>query len=92
MPKDLNIKRYYKILKGVYLKKYEIEIKRHAFIRAIKRGVDPDMIEATILGGKIRRFGKQNVKFIKEYKRFHVICVGQIEGLKIKILTVETRK
>lgn len=92
MPKDLNINRYLKILNNIPLRCYELEIKRHAVIRAFERDVDPDMIEATILGGRISRFGKSGVKFIKKYKRFEVICVGQITGLKLKILTVETRK
>ena len=69
---------------------YEIEIKRHAFIRAMQRRISPDMIEATIKNGTVEHFGKHNLKFHKKYKRFTVICIGQIEGLKIKILTIET--
>ena len=69
--------------------KYEIEIKRHAFIRALEREITPDMIEATLKGGKIKRFGKNNVKFIKKYKKFTVICVDEIVGDKIKIITIE---
>lgn len=61
-------------------------------MRALERNIDPSMIEATILGGRIKRFGKSGVKFIKQYKRCKVICVGQIEGLILKILTVETGK
>lgn len=68
---------------------YEFEIKRHAFIRAMQRGITPDMIEATLKGGKIKRFGKNNLKFYKKYKRFTVICVDQIIGTKIKIVTIE---
>lgn len=71
--------------------KYEIEIKRHAFIRAMQRGITPDMIEATLKGGRIKRFGKNNLKFFKTYKRFTVICVDQIIGNKIKIVTIEAR-
>jgi hypothetical protein len=71
--------------------KCEIEIKRHAFIRAMQRGVTPDMIEATLKGGKIEYFAKHNLRFCKEYKRFKVICIGQIAGAKIKILTIETK-
>jgi len=71
--------------------KYEIEIKHHAFKRAMQRHITPDMIEATIKGGKIRRHGKNYVKFICHYKKFDIICVGEIEGMKIKILTIETR-
>lgn len=71
---------------------YEFEIKRHAFIRAMERKVTPDMIEATLKGGTITRFGKNNVKFSKRYKRFEVICVGEIMGAKIKIMTIETKE
>ena len=49
------------------------------------------MIEATLKGGKIERFGKHNVRFIKDYKKFIVICVGQMIGTKIKIFTIETK-
>ena len=70
---------------------YEIEIKRHAFIRAMERGITPDMIEATIKGGTVKRFGKNNVKFIKKYKHFHVICVDEIIGHRIKIVTIEKK-
>ena len=70
---------------------YELEIKRHAFIRAIQRNVTPDMIEATLKGGKIERFAKHNVRFVKEYRNFTVICIGQIIGTKIRIFTVETK-
>lgn len=71
--------------------KYDLEIKRHAFIRAMQRGITPDMIEATLKGGKIERFGKHNVRFIKDYKRFIVVCVGHMIGTKIKIFTIETK-
>ena len=71
--------------------KFDIEIKRHAFIRATQRGITPDMVEATIMGGKIKRYGKNYVKFIQTYKRFKVICVGEITGMKIKIITIETK-
>ena len=68
---------------------YDIEIRRHAFIRSLEIRITPDMVEATIKGGKIKRFGKNNVKFIKKYKKFMVICVGEIVGTKIKIFTIE---
>jgi hypothetical protein len=76
---------------SIDISKYVIEIKRHAFIRAMTRGVHPDMIEATIKGGKIKKYGKNNIKFIKKYKRFTVICVDEIAGDKIKIVTIEIR-
>ena len=70
---------------------FDIEIKRHAFIRAMERGITPDMIEATIKGGTIKRFGKNNVKFIKKYKHCTVICVDEIIGHRIKIVTIEKK-
>ena len=73
------------------ISQYDIEIKRHAFIHAMERGITPDMIEATIKGGTIKRFGKNNVKFIKKYKQFHVICVDEIIGHRIKIVTIEKK-
>ena len=73
------------------ISQYEIELKRHAFIRAMERGITPDMIEATIKGGTVKRFGKKNVKFIKKYKHLTVICVDEIIGHRIKIVTIEKK-
>lgn len=67
---------------------YEIEIKHHAFIRAIQRRITPDLIESCIKNGKIQRFGKNYVKFVTS----SFICVGEVCGLKIKIITVERRR
>jgi len=57
----------------------------------MKRGITPDMVEATLKGGKIKKFGKNNLKFYKKYKNFIVICVDQVVGTKIKIVTIERR-
>jgi hypothetical protein len=38
--------------------------------------------------GKIKRFGKNYIKFVKGA----IICIGEISGLKIKIITIERRK
>jgi len=73
------------------ISQYDIEIKRHAFIRAMERGITPDMIEATIKGGVVKKFGKNNVKFSKKYKHFTVICVDEIIGHTIKIFTIEKK-
>jgi hypothetical protein len=71
---------------------YKFEIRRHAFIRAMERGVTPDMIEATLKNGEVVRFAKNSIKFRKTYKRFTVICVDEIIGDTIKIVTIETQK
>lgn len=67
---------------------YDIEIRHHVFIRAIQRGIHPDLIENTIKNGKIERFGKNYVKFISK----SLMCVGEVSGLKLKIITIEWRK
>ncbi len=71
---------------------FEFEIKRHALIRAMERYITPDMVEATLKGGKIERFGKNYLRFSKEYKRFTVICIGEIVGMRIKIITIEAKR
>jgi len=67
---------------------YEIEIKHHAFIRAMQRGITPDLVENCIKNGAIERFGKNYIKFISK----STICIGEIVGLKIKIITIKRRK
>ena len=71
------------------IKDYDIAIMRHAFKRALKRGIHPDMIEHIIINGKIKRFGKNRIKFINKGSKRTIICVGEIINNKIKIITVE---
>ena len=40
------------------------------------------------MNGKIERFGKNYVRFVSR----SIICVGEISGLKLKIITIEWRK
>ena len=67
--------------------KYEIEIKHHAFIQAMKREIHPDLVENCVKNGSVKRFGKNYIKFITK----SIICVGEIVGFKIKIITIERR-
>jgi hypothetical protein len=68
---------------------YEIVITRHAMIRALEREITPDMIHATIKGGNLSRFGRRNIRFVKDYGEFRMICVDDIIGETIRIVTVE---
>lgn len=68
---------------------YEIEIKRHAFIQALKRGIHPDIIEFVLRNGKVKQYGKHGVKFVNKGRKRTIICVGQIVGMKIRIFTIE---
>ncbi|MBN1645359.1 hypothetical protein JW851_04990 [Candidatus Woesearchaeota archaeon] len=70
---------------------YHIEIKRHAFIRALQRGITPDLVESAIKGGRQLRFGKNRIKFVKKFKKFTVICVDEIIGGIIRIVTIEKK-
>jgi len=78
------------ISKGVIVdrKCYGIEIKHHAFIQAMQRGITPDLVEKCLENGSIERFGKNYIKFISK----STICIGETCGLKIKIITIERRK
>lgn len=71
------------------ISKYNVEIKHHVFRRALERGIYPDLIEETILKGKIERFGKHGMKFISKGAKRTIICVGEIIGTKLKIITIE---
>ncbi len=71
------------------LSKYDVEIKRHVFVRAMERGIHPDLIEDTLQKGKVEKYGKHGVKFISKGPKRTVVCVGQIVGTKITIFTIE---
>jgi len=71
------------------LSKYDLEIKHHVFIQALKRGINPDLIEDTLRKGSIARYGKHGVKFVNHGSKRTIICVGQIIGTTIKIFTIE---
>lgn len=73
----------------VDISNYELEIRHHVFIRALERGIHPDLIEDTLKKGKIERYGKHGVKFISKGSKRTIICVGQMIGNKIKIFTIE---
>ncbi len=45
---------------------YEFEIRRHALIRAMQRGVTPDMVEATLKGGQGILKGGQGIEVWKK--------------------------
>jgi len=71
------------------ISKYELIIRKHVFDRALKREIDPDMIEQALLKGKMERFGKHGVKFINKGAKKTIVCVGQIIGTTLKIFTIE---
>ena len=68
----------------------EIVITRHAVERARMRGIHyPDQIYNVIITGKLARFGKQMLKFMKKGKVGSVICICEEIQDKIIVKTVE---
>ena len=71
---------------------FEIVIKRHAFVRALQRKIAAELIERTLQSGKMLRFGKNRVRFEKRFRHYSIICVDEITGNIIKILTIVKRR
>ena len=74
-----------------HIDQYQVLLTRHALRRAYERGITPDMIEATIRGGKREPFGKNRIRFTKPYRRGVVVCMDEVRGETITIVTVEVR-
>jgi len=83
--KDLN--RYYMILNNIY----KIEVTFHAYSQALLRGIDPDLIENTIKCGKVVRFAKNRLKFVNKRDKNTIICIDEVLGEKIVIVTVAVK-
>ena len=77
---------YRDIIKG----NCEIIISNHARRQAKERGIYYFDIISTIMTGKMKCFGKNYVKFIKDYRRGKLTCVGERKTRNlIRILTIE---
>lgn len=67
-----------------------IVIKVHAVKRARERHIAfPDQVYDAIRTGKVKKFGKNGIKFVKKNKENSIICIGEIAGNCIIIKTVE---
>ncbi len=68
----------------------EIWISAHAVKRAREREIAfPDQVYNALRTGKIERFGKNGIKFIKKTKEGSIVCVGEDTGYTIIIKTIE---
>ena len=77
-------------MEDIYFEGKQIVIKVHAIKRARQREIAfPDQVYNTIQTGKVKRFGKNGIKFIKRSKEGSIICVGEDLGYCIIIKTVE---
>lgn len=74
----------------IYFEGKLIIIKVHAIKRARQREIAfPDQVYNAIQTGKMKRFGKDGIKFIKKTKEGTIRCVGEDLGHCIIIKTVE---
>jgi len=78
------------MMDDIYFEGKPVIIKVHAIKRARQREIAfPDQVYTVLLTGKIKRFGKNGIKFIKKGKKGSVICIGEDLGYAIIIKTVE---
>ena len=73
------------------ISKYEIDVKKHVYWRALQRNIDIDELEDLLKKSQIKRFGKHGIKFINKGSKRIIICVGHIVGTRIKIFTIEEK-
>ncbi len=67
-----------------------IWITKHAIIRARERGIAyPDQVYYVLKTGRVKRYGKHGLRFIKKSKAGSIICVGEDLGHAIIIKTIE---
>ena len=77
-------------MEEVYFEGKQIFIKTHAIKRARERQIIyPDDVYRILKTGKVKRFGKNGIKFISKSKKGSLICVGEDLGYAIIIKTVE---
>lgn len=73
----------------IYFAGKQIVIKTHAIKRAREKKIAfPDHVYQVLKTGKVRRFGKNGIKFIKKSEKGSIICVGEDLGNIIIIKTI----
>lgn len=76
--------------KQLYFGEKPIVILPHVFHRACLRNISyPDQVSDTIKTGRVYRFGKHGIKFVKRSPDGSIICVGEDLGASIIIKTIE---
>ncbi len=74
----------------LYFEGKPVIIKVHAVKRARQREIAfPDHVYHALQTGKVKRFGKNFLKFTKRGKEGSIICVGEDLGHCIIIKTIE---
>lgn len=74
----------------IYFQGKQVIITVHAVKRAREREIAyPDQVFGVLQTGKVTRFGKHGIKFVKRGKAGSIICVGEDVGHCIIIKTIE---
>lgn len=74
----------------VYFQGKPIIIKVHAIKRARQRNIAfPDQVYSVLNTGKIERFGKNGIRFMKKSKEGSIVCIGEDVGHAVIIKTIE---
>ena len=77
-------------MSDIYFQGKQIILKVHAIKRAREREIAfPDQVYEVLQTGKVKRFGKHGIKFIKRSKEGLIICIGEDLGHCIIIKTIE---
>jgi hypothetical protein len=76
-------------MKPLYVQNKKVWISVHAITQARKRRIAfPDQVYDAIKSGKVARFGKHGIKFIKRGRKSSIVCIGEDLGPTIVIKTV----
>lgn len=74
----------------IYFQNKLIIVKVHAIKRAREKGIAyPDHVYQVLKTGKVERYGKNNINFIRRSEKGSIICVGEDIGYAIIIKTIE---
>ena len=77
-------------MSDIYFQGKPIIIKVHAIKRSREREIAfPDQVQNVLQTGKVKRFGKNGIKFVKRGKEGSIICVGEDLGYCVIIKTIE---
>lgn len=80
----------YILMDEIYFQGKQIFIKTHTIKRAREREIAyPNQVYYVLKTGKIKKFGKNGIKFIKKSEKGSIICIGEDLGQIIIIKTIE---
>ncbi len=78
------------LLQRLYFQGKPILITSHAVKRARERHIAyPDHVYAVLKTGKVKRFGKRGITFMRRSEKGSIICIGEDLGHAIIIKTIE---